>query len=289
MSLNLHLGPMFSGKSKELISVHNKSKKEGHKVYVLQPKVNFRDGGFISTRDESFDDIEAEVYNTEYDDSKDQEDANKIADEFYKKAVSYDKILIDEIQFFKNKKFLENLIKLSENRVKVNAYGLNMDFEGNIWPSVECLCDSLIKSKKSNNIKQLLAQDEVFKRGIQNNPNKEDIYNISSQPGEMSSLITLGNKSKNKDNVIIENNENIYVPMTLENWFIHFVYYNKKTPNIAGIIKWYTKYMKNPKRVSDFLFNLAEFSKGKNKLYSIVSRGKTVEDKQIKNLELISK
>jgi thymidine kinase len=114
--LELYLGPMFSGKSTELIKNVRLNKVINKRVLILKPNIDTR-----------YDVNRIVSHNGEKEDCQVTDDLEKISNEI---ILSYDIIIIDEGQFFKSLKkmcllWVETLCK------HVIVGGLDGDFQRN--------------------------------------------------------------------------------------------------------------------------------------------------------------
>ena len=125
-------GPMFSGKTEELIRRLKRSIIAKNKVIVFKPKIDNRysDDLIVSHNNNSIQSITIT-------------DENEISE----KSKNFDIIGIDEIQFF-NKKIIKVCITLANQGKRVIVSGLDKDFNGipfGIMPDI--LCESEYISK----------------------------------------------------------------------------------------------------------------------------------------------
>jgi thymidine kinase len=90
MSIELIIGPMFSGKSSELIKKIRQMKVINYKYIVIKPKLDFR-----------YDSNKIVTHNKESEDCLITDDLDNITDD---KIKLYNNILLDEGQFFTNLK-----------------------------------------------------------------------------------------------------------------------------------------------------------------------------------------
>jgi len=138
-SIDLYIGPMFSGKSTMLIRAANKYQSIGKKILAINNKKDNRYGlGKITTHDKiSINCIMVENLNEVL--------SNKDYFDEFKKA---DIILIEELQFFEDISFV---IKAAEEyNKKVIASGLDGDYKRNPFKSVTSLisyADNVTKLK----------------------------------------------------------------------------------------------------------------------------------------------
>ena len=125
-------GPMFSGKTEELIRRLKRSIIAKNKVIVFKPKIDNRysDDLIVSHNNNSIQSITIT-------------DENEISE----KSKNFDIIGIDEIQFF-NKKIIQICINLANENKRIITSGLDKDYQGKpfgIMPSL--LCESEIVTK----------------------------------------------------------------------------------------------------------------------------------------------
>ncbi|MEM0066033.1 MAG: thymidine kinase [Sulfolobales archaeon] len=124
--LRIITGPMFSGKTTELLRVLRKYAIAGYRVLLVKPSTDTR---YSSSKVVSHDGLEMDALVVE---------ANIAG--FYRVLdilLEHDVIGIDEFQFFEySKELVEFLLDLSSNRLVIIA-ALNLDFRGEPWEVVK--------------------------------------------------------------------------------------------------------------------------------------------------------
>jgi thymidine kinase len=129
-NLHFHYGVMSAGKSQHLLSNHHDLTTSGKKVAVFKPALDNRFGDSeIKSRlgtscvANSVKNIRAKNILTQF------QDANFI--------------LVDEVQFF-DAKSIDALVNIADNHGKiVHAYGLMIDSNGQMWPTIKKLLEAL--------------------------------------------------------------------------------------------------------------------------------------------------
>jgi thymidine kinase len=131
-------GPMFSGKSKEILKEIKKYEEEGKKVIALKPATDTRDKE-IKSRDGQKRECELVISEVDTDIIR-----------LKQVCLEYDVIAIDEVQFFSTN-FIKILIKsLNINDKIVLVSGLDMDRFGEPFgsvPYVLSVADEIVKKK----------------------------------------------------------------------------------------------------------------------------------------------
>ena len=107
-------GPMFSGKTEELISQLKKYQNEGLKVICIKPAIDDR---YHKTQVVSHDNSTFVAY------------ALDSVDEILKLSKENDVIGIDEAQFF-HESIVKNVAKIADSGKKIIISGLNLDYKG---------------------------------------------------------------------------------------------------------------------------------------------------------------
>lgn len=130
--IELIVGPMFSGKSEELIRRIKRSIIANQKVIVFKPSIDnrYEKDKIVSHNGIK---IEALIVNDPW--------------EIYQKSQNFDVIGIDEAQFFDNQ-LIEVVEKLADNGKRVIIAGLDQDFRGepfSIIPHLMAIADSVDK------------------------------------------------------------------------------------------------------------------------------------------------
>lgn len=130
--LRVICGPMFSGKTKTLISVIDEYKNDGKKVFVFKPKMDTR---YAEDAVVSHDKEEVEAYSVKR--------PAEILDLFHNADV----VAIDEVQFFDST--IIDVCNIITNFGKtVIAAGLDMDYKAKAFgpmPGLLTLADEVIK------------------------------------------------------------------------------------------------------------------------------------------------
>ena len=121
------IGPMFSGKTTELISSLKKYKIAEYNVLLVKPSLDNR---YSEEEVVSHDGLRMKAFRLPLKGAKGELSS-------YLNHKKYDIIGIDEVQFF-DKEFAFYLIELAEE-MPVYAAGLNLDFRGEPWESVSIL------------------------------------------------------------------------------------------------------------------------------------------------------
>ncbi len=139
MKLEVITGPMFSGKSEELIRRVKRSAIAGQKIQVFKPSIDVRRGvNLVSTHDH----INIEAY-----------PVTSSQDIFNNLRADTDIIFIDELQFFDDR-IIDVIDKLVRMDVKVVVACLNLDFRGEPFP---------FKDSKKNVSEVILRADTIDK------------------------------------------------------------------------------------------------------------------------------
>lgn len=135
LSLEVITGPMFSGKSTELIRRCRTAKLSGKSVLLVKPSIDIRYS-------------ENEIVTHDLDKEKCIRLDNLIDIIDYIENNTIDIIAIDEIQFFTNG--VIELLKQLSSKFRVIVSGLDMDFEQNPFgdiPTILAISDDIIKLK----------------------------------------------------------------------------------------------------------------------------------------------
>ena len=115
MSLDLIIGPMFSGKTTELIRRLNTFKSIGQRCLYINSKIDDREDGNFSSHNKTINDVGV--------------DSVKVQELSHINFNDYDVIGIDESQFFLFADLMSNVMTLVEDEGKyVIMSGLNGDF-----------------------------------------------------------------------------------------------------------------------------------------------------------------
>ncbi len=132
--LNIILGPMYSGKSTELLRIYNKYRRN-YEILVINHKADNRYGenSVYTHNNQSLNCISF----------KDLKEYHKLFNEEYKKQINI--ILIDEAQFFDDLyDFTKNMVD-NENKI-VYIFGLSGDFKREKFGQISDLiplCDNI--------------------------------------------------------------------------------------------------------------------------------------------------
>jgi len=151
-SIETICGPMFSGKTEELIRRLRRAIIAKNKVVVFKPKIDTRysDDLIVSHNNNSIKSISIK-------------DENKILD----KSKNADIIGIDEIQFF-NKNIINICAKLANQNKRVIVSGLDKDYTGKAFGIMPyLLCESEIITKL-NAICNSCGDNAFFTKRISN-------------------------------------------------------------------------------------------------------------------------
>jgi thymidine kinase len=126
--IQLILGPMYAGKTNELIKIANRYQIIGKNIIAINHKKNIKYGSNkIASHDKKV--LENNI-NVEY--------LRDIMDNYYDKLLKADIILIEELHFFEDA--FEYITKWADNYHKhIIAVGLDGDNERNIYPQIEKL------------------------------------------------------------------------------------------------------------------------------------------------------
>jgi len=149
-------GPMFSGKTEELIRRLRRAIIAKNKVVVFKPKIDTRysDDLIVSHNNNSIKSISIK-------------DENKILE----KSKTSDIIGIDEIQFF-NKNIINICAKLANDNKRVIVSGLDKDYTGKAFGIMPyLLCESEIITKL-NAICNNCGDNAFFTKRISNDKNQ---------------------------------------------------------------------------------------------------------------------
>ena len=153
-SIDIIIGPMFSGKTTELIRRLSISSEAGYKVLYINSVLDVRGKGVFSTHNDTLSTtIKIDMMKT------------KNLEDLITQCNSYDVIGIDEAQFFKDLKFF--CIQVAEGYgKKVIVSGLNGDFERNPFGEINDLithCDTITKL---NSFCRLCCKKGVMNPGL---------------------------------------------------------------------------------------------------------------------------
>jgi len=148
-SLHLIIGPMYSGKTTELLRLINRSFYAGKKCILVKHSIDTRyDKNYVTTHD-----------NVKYHaflctDLKDLEDSTKFS--------SYEVICIDEIQFFKNShKYCDKWANMGKTII---VAGLNGDFKREPFEIISYLIPLADKITHLTAICRYTGKDGVFSK-----------------------------------------------------------------------------------------------------------------------------
>lgn len=139
MSLNLIIGPMFSGKTTELIRQLNKFSSVGQKCIYINSSLDIRETANFSSHNPSLKKIGDNIDSVKID---------NMNNHFINSVIQYDIIGIDESQLFKNNMVSFVLRLVEEHKKQVIVSGLNGDFLRNKFGSILDLipyCDNVTK------------------------------------------------------------------------------------------------------------------------------------------------
>ena len=135
MSLEVITGPMFSGKTTELLRRARIAKLSGKSLLMVKPSIDIRYS-------------ENEIVTHDFDKEKCIKINNLIDITSYLENDTIDVIAIDEIQFFNNG--VVELLKKLSSKYRVIISGLDMDFEQNPFgdiPILLAIADDVVKLK----------------------------------------------------------------------------------------------------------------------------------------------
>lgn len=125
MGLTVILGPMFAGKTTELIKEMKRLENAGYKTLLIKPKIDNRYSSTDVITHTGFG-IECKVSDTNF------ESLSEIINE-----NDFDVLGIDEFQFFENNPRLIEFIKKLSIEKEVFLAALNLDFRGKPWEIVK--------------------------------------------------------------------------------------------------------------------------------------------------------
>lgn len=126
-SIEVICGPMFSGKSEELIRRIRRTKIANQEIIVLKPSLDDRYGKEVISSHNG-DSIEAYV----------MKDYNKDEMTFPPQIYNADVIAVDEVQFF-NDSIVDYCEEFADNGKRVITAGLDTDFRGEAFETMEKL------------------------------------------------------------------------------------------------------------------------------------------------------
>jgi len=119
--LYFRYGAMNSGKSTHLMQVAYNYEERGLKVIIVKPKIDNKGGNMLVSRLGVNRQVDLLV--------SEEDNIFEIIDNYFKKKIRIDCILVDEVQFMKN----NQIDQLFEIAVKINipiiCYGLRTDFK----------------------------------------------------------------------------------------------------------------------------------------------------------------
>ncbi|AAG02722.1 thymidine kinase [Betaentomopoxvirus amoorei] len=167
MSIELIIGPMFSGKTTELMRKINRYILSNQKCVIITHNIDNR---FINKNIINHD---GNILNKEYLYIKTNNLINEI-----NIVDNYDIIGIDECQFFEENDLEQFCDKMANNKKKVIVAGLNCDFNRNIFNSISKLIPKVEKIKKLQAICQFCYKDASF---TIKKHNKNQIIEIGGQ------------------------------------------------------------------------------------------------------------
>lgn len=145
----LILGPMFAGKTTELLSRCERYELAGKKVYYIKPDIDKRYGKISISTHKGYK-VEAEVVDVELD--------TRILSHMGDASA----ICIDEGQFFMN---LKHFVKFAMSRgIDIYISALNGDFQGNPFDSISSVLP--------------IATDVVFVSGVDRTTGADSHYTI---------------------------------------------------------------------------------------------------------------
>jgi thymidine kinase len=156
--LEIICGPMFSGKSEELIRRIRRAKIAQQQVVVFKPKLDTRRGIHTVTS-----------HNGSYLDAIPVDKLDEIAT-FIMQDPTIQVIGIDEIQFFPQE-IIDHILKLVSNGKRVIAAGLDLDFRGIPFGPLPTLLAIADQITKLQSICMICGKDAPFtQRLIDNKP-----------------------------------------------------------------------------------------------------------------------
>lgn len=163
--LHIITGPMWSGKTTELLRRHERSNLKGIKSYLIKPRMDTRYSlATISTHP----DIEGHQHNRDaLSFSTIQEIMNWLRD--LPKPIF---IYIDEIQFFPDKEKIINLLHLN---ITVTVAGLNGTFQQELFPDMSRLFASASSINMLTSVCYLCKKDAAYTKKITDDMNVIDI------------------------------------------------------------------------------------------------------------------
>ncbi len=117
--LTVIAGPMFSGKTSKLVAMAEVFSRMGYKVLTLKPKIDNRFGGKNEIHSHDHRTTGAMVING-------IDPADIVATIL---GGGYDKVILDEVQFFDKRKIIDVALKLKRSGIHVIAAGLLYDYK----------------------------------------------------------------------------------------------------------------------------------------------------------------
>lgn len=134
-SIEVITGPMFSGKSEELIKIITTLSYAEIKTLVIKPSIDnrFSSNKIVSRNGKEIDSFAC----------KNTNDIKNIWNKNYKAIV------IDEVQFF-DEPIIDFIVNLANNGIKVIVSGLDMDFKMKpfgVMPQIFAVADEVVKLK----------------------------------------------------------------------------------------------------------------------------------------------
>lgn len=120
--ITLHLGPMFAGKTTELIRL---AKEEEHSV-IFRPILDTRSPRYTVKTHDGHALAAVAVDGLDFVDLSNQ-------------VVK--RVLVDEVQFFHTESTIEAVTRWSWDGIDVHLFGLSLTAEGQSWPTIAALCE----------------------------------------------------------------------------------------------------------------------------------------------------
>ncbi|MBI3385745.1 thymidine kinase [Candidatus Gottesmanbacteria bacterium] len=117
--LTVIAGPMFSGKTSKLVAMAEVFSRMGYKVLTVKPKIDTRYGAKNEIHSHDHRTTAAMVINGI--------EPGEIVSTIL--AGGYDKVILDEVQFFEKKKIIDVALKLKRVGIHVIAAGLLYDYK----------------------------------------------------------------------------------------------------------------------------------------------------------------
>lgn len=174
-SITVFSGPVFSGKSEELMRIIRRIRLANLPILVFKPELDSRSNAIISrARDEI---IEAITIN----------DPEEIWEHYKKNPANF--IAIDGVQFIK-KEIVNILKKLRAQRVQIFAAGLDTDFKGNSFgktmPELFSNANEVVKLQavcaRCKRLNATLSQSLVDGHPSRSSDDNNEIHNITYEP-----------------------------------------------------------------------------------------------------------